>query len=300
MTQRNVERKSDWFVSVYLLACDELPKWKASGKSGISYWHEVFQMLPKGVKISDAASLERRYNNWVAREVKQKQELEKAKAQKKKASVSPGKEQSTNMKRILAPIMEAQLAAAIKALARCNLPLRENVVMYIAQEMAGHKITHQKRWYADFCTRQQLHVRNMKQISYSRTNGVSILPETEFFIENVRSEVASGVYVGRRIMCMCIIFSLDQFFFKFLIIVSLLAKSFIKVDETLLKTKQGNLLYARRTTVSDHPSQFIGERSSTVGSWIPFIDASGDLVFSVLVLKNEGELVTFHNSLKNL
>lgn len=79
---------------------------------------------------------------------------------------------------------------------------------------------------------------------------------------------------------------------KFSNIVSLSAKSFVNVDEMLLKTKQGNQLYAYRTTVSDHPSQMIGDRSQTVGSWIPFIDASGELLFSVLVLKSGGEEVS--------
>lgn len=44
-----------------------------------------------------------------------------------------------------------------------------------------------------------MHTRAMKQISYSRTDGISIMPATEQFISNVNEELARNPgYVGKQ------------------------------------------------------------------------------------------------------
>lgn len=198
MHQRNIERKSDWYVDVFLAALDQLPKWKESGNSGIAYWRDVFKTLPQGVEV-DPESLERKFNRWRNRREAQKEGIEKKRAQKKKIAIPEGKQEQTNNSRMLSPIKERELGCAVKALTRCNLPLGRDMVIFIAQEMAGKSepMKNAKRWYNSFCQRQNLHVRAMKGISYGRTNGTNIVPDTEQFITNLEKEVKDGGYVGK-------------------------------------------------------------------------------------------------------
>lgn len=149
--------------------------------------------------MTDPESLRRRYTRWLSSYEGQEAEMEKKKEQKKKYLIADAQKQQTDARRFLSPIVELQLSVAIKSFARCNLGLHKLTIISIAEELAKKNFSRPMRWLTSFTTRHDIDIRNMKQISYARTDEAAIQTATEAFIKVMDEDIAKGKYVGKGI-----------------------------------------------------------------------------------------------------
>jgi hypothetical protein len=141
-----------------------------------------------------------------------------------------------------------------------SVPLGPLDIIQIAKETYPNKIKGDGwSWWNKFKKRHQ----NRITMKYSNTvtparKNLSILSEIEHWIKDYEKEIRE--------------FNFNE-------------NTILNADETLLVTKKGNVMDARRVIAKDQLNAHVMEkRQNTIGSLIPFVAASGKVIMTVYVL----------------